>query len=93
MQETVRIGCRLVNGARLRMFAPMLDADTGLSPIKFTGEEVVLGGTRGVMDTSRGPGCCETAVPRDFWERWKAANMDSPLLRNGMIFETEKNDT
>lgn len=92
--ETLRIGCWLVNGVRLRLFAPMYDADTGLSPLKFTGEEIVLAGTMSDTDTSQArgrrdvaPG--ETAIPRPFWDAWLKANTDSLLLRNGLVFEMD----
>jgi len=90
--DAVSIGCRLVNGVRLRSFVSVNDADTGLNRFQ-EDASILLRGTGAAADASlfwdeRGGAVAITPlVPRTFWESWCVANADSPLLKQGIIYE------
>lgn len=86
-----RIGCRIVNGVKLRLFKEGYDDGTGKRPIVPSGEEVTLRGS-----SARDAGTCAsgegdpriTMVSDAFWENWVAQNNGkNPLFDLGHIYD------
>lgn len=90
---TVKVACRLNNGLIIEAFDQAPDASTGLPRIEATAR-VELVGTRAVRDSSTvairdGGEYAVTEVPRPLWEAWLAANAESSLVKNGIVFAVE----
>lgn len=86
-----RIGCRIVNGVKLRLFKEGYDDGTGKCPIVPSGEQVTLAGP-----SARDAGTCApgegdpsiTMVSDAFWKDWVAQNKGkNPLFDLGHIYD------
>jgi hypothetical protein len=104
-QEFVTVGCKLPHGVVLRAFR-MADtqepiqgggAKTVLKAEQLPGEFVVAGNSFpqgvGPKVPMEGGFALTPNCPKELWDRWFAANKDSPMVKNGLIFAhgSEKN--
>lgn len=95
---TVTIGCKLPNGLHLNVFnmvddyEPVMGGGTRKTQrAQFAGRVTVKGVGRRVDDPRIVAGAALTHnVDADHWARWLAANKDSDVVKNGLIFAAAK---
>lgn len=91
--DVVIVGCKLPTGYLAELIPPPREAREGSvtrpAPagvrIKFNGANTVPSDSLIVVNP-RVLGYGRTAVPREFWEKWLAANKDREIVKNGFIF-------
>lgn len=92
-----RIGCRIVNGVKLRLFKEGYDDGTGKCQIVADGDAVTLAGPAARQAGTTAPGHgepCITLVSDEWWQRWLAQNKGkNPLFDLGHIFDIDADES
>lgn len=102
-RDVVSVACKLPNGFILREFAPSKESEQvmggGAREVtvhRQTGRQVEIKGVAYRLGTQ--PPILVNGyritrdVPRDLWNNWHAANKDSDLVRNHIVFADAKHD-
>lgn len=106
-RDVVSVACKTPNGLVLRNFVPSNEPQQVLGPnggfrevtvYRDTGEQFVIGGTAQRPGDPRPPILAEGGyritrnVPKALWEAWYEANKASDLVRNRIVFASEKHE-
>lgn len=94
MASTIKVGCRLPQGIRLRVFEPGKDA-FGENVLNEIGEVALAGSGRhvaapGGLDGKDDDGVAFTDADADLWAKWLKQNEKSDLITSGAVFEKGK---
>src|SRR6185437_3034315 len=95
--DVVIVGCKLPTGYWAEIMPPPREAPIGsvMRPGP-AGQRIKLNGANTVPTDNlivvnpRVLGYGRTVVPREFWEKWLAANKDREVVKNGFIFAEAK---
>jgi hypothetical protein len=104
-RDVVSVACKHPSGLVLRNFAPMRETEQVLgggsrdvTVYRDTGEQFVIGGTAQRPGDPRPPILAEGGyritrnVPKALWDAWYEANKASDLVRNRIVFASEKHE-
>lgn len=104
-REVVSVACKMPNGIILRTFAPHTETELVLgggtrdvTVYRQTEDQIVIGGTAARVGDPRPPILVEGGyritpnVPKALWDSWYAANKHSDLVRNRLIYASEKRE-
>jgi hypothetical protein len=102
-RDVVSVACKMPNGLILRgmdrTIVPELVQGGGVREVVCfvpNGEQIVLGGTSARVGDPRPPLLTASGyrvtpnVPKQLWDDWYAANKNSDLVRNRIVFASEK---
>ena len=92
--ETVTVGCKLPNGMHLDLYIPTGEKQrlgTGDDFPIYRVERVTVRGAyagkpQGTPSLPVGAAGLTSGVPKDFWDKWVAANAKMPVVVNGLVF-------
>jgi hypothetical protein len=104
-RDVVSVACKHPSGFVLRNFAPIRETEQVLgggvrdvTVYRDTGEQFVIGGTAQRPGDPRPPILAEGGyritrnVPKTLWDAWYEANKASDIVRNRIMFASEKHE-
>lgn len=104
-REVVSVACKMPNGIILRTFVPRTESELVLgggsrevTVYRETEDQIVIGGTAARIGDPRPPILVEGGyritqnVPKSLWDAWYAANKHSDLVKNRLIYASEKRE-
>jgi hypothetical protein len=104
-REVVSVACKMPNGLILRSFVPHQETELVLgggtrdvTVYRQSEDQVVIGGTAARIGDPRPPILVEGGyrvtpnVPKRLWDAWYEANKASDLVRNRLIYASERRE-